>query len=311
MKLKVNYTPGAGAAALYVRQRDFDGKFANFNTLTWDAVESAATKAFLAEPVPGFFAATFTPIEGAGWPLEVIEAATGLMLFDGATEATVVEPVAAPTLTEIRAAIIADHGPGLYGPGVAAEYAVRVTAVVAGSDPVIPIPDVTITLLNAAETVTLDQRRTDSLGQVVFPATDGSYLLRHRKAGYSFADDVAVIDSADAVHVCAGTAFVVPVNTFDGMQTLHITAKDLGTTWAEGDVVKIYPKAARSGTVLLSSKPLEAVIGADGSAYYDGARGLPLDFGAAVRITVGEYYDRSGSIDDTPEKNLLEYPWAA
>lgn len=309
MKLSLNYITGSGAAALYARQRDFSGKYGNFGTLEWDAVESAATQAFFSEPdqvnAPGFYSVDFTPLAGSGWPIEVVEAATGLILFIGETE----EPL---TLAQIRAAIIEDHGAGLYGPGVAAEFAIRVTAVIADSDPVIPIPDVAISLLNADETVTLDQRHTDSLGQAVFPATAGTYLLRHRKAGYSFADDVAEIVAADVVHICAGTAYVVPINQFADMQTLHITAKDLGVTWAVGDAVEIYPTAdQRIGAVLLSSKPLTAAIGADGRAYYDGALGIPVDFGVTVRIVVGDYFDSTitidAALDGLPEKDLSEY----
>lgn len=312
MKLKVNYTPGAGAAALYVRQRDFDGKFANFATLVWDAAESADTKVFFTEPVPGFFVATIIPIEGSGWPLEVIEAATGLMLFDGETEAVVIEPVIPPTLNEIRAAMIIDHGAGLYGPGIAAEFAIRVTAIVAGSDPAIPIPDVAVTLLNADETVILDQKTTNSLGQVVFSQNAGTYILRHRKAGYSFADDVAEIVAADVVHICEGTVLAYPVNQFPDMQTLHITAKLLGPIWAEGDVVEIYPAAGqRVGTALLGGKALMGAIGADGRAYYDGGRGMPVDFGVSVRVVVGDYFDQTieidAALDGPPEKDLSEY----
>lgn len=309
MKLKVNYTPGAGAAALYVRQRSFDGRFANFATLEWDLAQSNATKAFFAEPAPGFFTVDLAPIAGAGWPLEVIEAATGLMLFDGETEAVAVEPVIPPTLDQIRAAIIADHGTGLYGPGVAAEYAIRVTTVIAGSDPPVPIPDVAITLLNADESVSLDQRRTDSLGIAIFPANAGAYILRHRKAGYSFDDDVATIVAADSVHVCEGTAYMSPANSYPDMQTLLITAKLLGPRWAEGDIVKVFAKEGqRPGGVLLGGKPLEAVIGADGRAYYNAQLGVPIDFGVTVRITVGEWLDQTITTDNTPVKNLAEYP---
>lgn len=147
MDITIDYTTGAGPAALYLRQRNFAGKYANFTTLEWDTAESADSKMFFAEPdpvnAPGFYAVAVTPIAGGGWPMEVVEAATGLILYKGETEAAA---VVAPTLNEIRAAIIDDHGPGLYGPGVAAEYAVRVTAVVAGSDPAVPIPDIPQTI---------------------------------------------------------------------------------------------------------------------------------------------------------------------
>ena len=310
MDITIDYTTGAGPAALYLRQRNFAGKYANFTTLEWDAAESADSKAFFAEPdpvnAPGFYAVAVTPIAGGSWPLEVVEAATGLILYKGETEAAA---VAAPTLNEIRAAIIDDHGPGLYGPGVAAEYAVRVTAVVAGSDPAVPIPDVAVTLLNADETVTLDQRHTDSLGQAIFPAIAGTYILRHRKAGYSFADDQAVVEAADVIHICAGTAYVIPAIATPGMQTLIISAKELGIQWAVGDEVLVTPAGTQFvGGSFLIAKSKKATIAANGIAQeVEGIDGVEVDIGAAIKVTIRNYTSEKFAVDAVPVKNISEY----
>lgn len=381
MDLAIDYTTGAGSAAVFARQRNFAGKYGNFSTGQWDTIESANTKVFFTEPdpinAPGFFSASFAPIPGGPFPVDIVEVSSGLVIGKADTDAPVnsipTNPVLAtdsrlnhldgnisaiptnpllapaytapdnagiaatltilqdtahglarldteidaiaggistiPTLAEIKQGIIDDHGAGLYGPGVAAEFSIRVQTIVAGSVPPAPIPDVIVSLLNSDESVSLDQRSTDSMGRAVFPANSGNYRLRYRKAYYSFNIDDVVVAAADVVHVCAGTAHVIPAINIPGTQTLIVSAKELGIAWAAGDVVYATPIGQQAlGGTILSSQAKKAVIGDDGLAEINGIDGIPVDIGAKIRVTVGTYYtSKIIVVDSTPVKNITEY----
>lgn len=311
MDLQIEYTTGAGNAAIYVRQRNFLGKYGNFSTNLWDTAESANTKTFFTEPdavnAPGFFSCSFTPIAGGPWPLDIVRASDGQIIGKADTDVPV---------NSIPAAITADHGPGQYGPGVAADFSIQITAVVAGSDPAIPVPDVTVSLLNEDQSVTLAHKITDSMGRVAFPANNGTYRVRPRTAGYSFDIGEVVVNNADATHTCEGVSLVIPAIDQPGTQTLIISAREMGLSWAAGDKVTIVPAAGQfSGDSVISTKPLRAVIGSDGIAgnWSDDTvpvwiPGVAVDIGLKVHVEVGGYFSsKQFTIDSTPVKTLRGY----
>jgi len=310
MNLQIEYTTGAGAAAVYVRQRNFSGKYGNFVTQAWDTTESANTKVFFTEPdavnATGFFATPdFTPITGGPWPLDIVRASDGLIIGKADTDDAV---------NSILSGITADHGAGIYGPGVSAEFSIEVTTVLVGTST--PIPDVTVTLLNEDQSVVLSQKTSDSMGVTNFPANAGTYVLRHRKAGYSFDPDTAVVTTANVAHTCEGIPLIIPAIYAPGTQTLIISAKELGTPWAAGDKVAITPVGVQfSGDSVVSSKSKRATIGAGGIAGYwtddlvpVWVDGVTVDIGLVVRVEISDYYISSKiTITADPIRTLKAY----
>ena len=281
MQFAIDYETGAGTSALYLRQRNFAGQYANFDTFAWDDVESLACRAYFSEPnpvnAPGFFAVTVVPISGSGWPLEIVEAETGLLLFKGETDAVSVAQ---------------------------GEYRLQVTTAAQNW----AVPDVTVSLYNADGTILLDQRTTDAMGVAVFPVTTGSYTFTSRLSRYSFPNASAQIIGQDVAIFVNGAALVTPVRPEPDYQRLMISAKRLGIQWAKGDKVTITPLPGQKiGNTIISTQHKSMTINADGYAEYDNELGILLDIGVKVRIQLSVYYDKTITIDAAPEKYLTEY----
>jgi hypothetical protein len=288
MNFTIDYTTGAGNAAVYIRQRNFSGKYANFMTSAWDSAESTNTKAFFSEPdpvnAPGFYSVTLVPISGGGWPMEVVEAVTGTILYKGVTKIAAV------------------------GNGAGSEFVIGITVAANNGITTAPVPDVTVTLMNSDGSVLLSQKQTDSMGTVQFPANNGTYIVRYRLTGYSFEDGTVIVDNTSPTYACVGTAKVFPAVPVIGMQILMIYANEIDGSWAIGDAVYVTPAPnQQTATSILSTKPLQAVIGINGVAELNGEVGIPVAIGTRITIRVGSYYSKTITTDDNPVKNLMEY----
>jgi len=184
---------------------------------------------------------------------------------------------ASPTLQNILDGITADHGAGAYGAGAGGEYTITVTTIVADSDPVIPIPDVTVVVMNEGETVLISAHQTNAGGTVSFNVEAGTYVLRHRKTGYYFPDDTAEVVAGDVAHTCEGTAYVLPVSADPEMQVLS------GTHSKSGVTVKAVPLPGQivpEALLTVDKQKLTATTAANGSW------SLTLYVGISYEITI-------------------------
>ncbi len=73
----------------------------------------------------------------------------------------------------------------------------------------VPILGVEVQIWNAAETVMLDTKETDSSGQVVFALDDGAYKVRLAKPQYSFTVPEDLTVSGTTTDTYSGTAIVI------------------------------------------------------------------------------------------------------
>jgi hypothetical protein len=164
---------------------------------------------------------------------DVESATTGL--------ASIMTAVAAlPSAASIRSGITADHGSGPYGPGVQGLYTINITTVV-GTSPTVPVPNVAVAMFNADGSVLLSAGTTDSMGQLSFTANNGTYLVKHYKAGYTFPDDTTAVSGANVTHVCTGTAFSLPSNLNPTTQQLHFYDLNGDTTISVGRKITAAP----------------------------------------------------------------------
>jgi hypothetical protein len=186
-----------------------------------------------------------------------------------------------------------DSQSGAWGPSISGAYLIHVRTVIAGSNPVVPIPGVAVSLLNADGSVTLDNRRTDSMGYASFPRDNGTYIVRHMLAGYSFADDAAVVAGADVNHVCAGTAYVLPINADPDTQVIYFPDTKAGR------VIKARPTSGQLINQTLIDKEYKDATTTAGSSGVT----LTLIRGVEYRVTV----DGWGSLTFTVSGDAQRY----
>lgn len=90
-------------------------------------------------------------------------------------------------------------GSGGGGSGCNISGSSSVTVAIYETGTTTPIPDVTITVLNSTESVTLGAILTNSLGQAAFTLDDGTYVLYLRKSGVSFTKQTMVVAGTTSV----------------------------------------------------------------------------------------------------------------
>lgn len=144
-------------------------------------------------------------------------------------------------ISDIRTGISSDHGEGLYGSGTARPYNISIRTIVKDSDPVIPIPGVSISLFNADESVLIDHRDTDSMGYAEFPVNDGEYTAVSVLARHSFDKRTILVDGANTDDICPGIPFVVPAPIAAGIQILTGSLILPDGSVAVGKKVTAYP----------------------------------------------------------------------
>lgn len=147
-------------------------------------------------------------------------------------------------------------------------------------------------------------------GSNTYVAMDsGNYVLRPTRSLLNATGDYAFNVSATGTKYFVATALTIAAINTPGTQTLIISAKELGATWAVGDAVVITPAGKQVvGSAVLSTAPINAAIAANGLAQQiPGVDGVAVDIGAIITVKVGDYYTKTITVDSTPVKNILSY----
>jgi hypothetical protein len=121
-----------------------------------------------------------------------------------------------------------------------------------------PIADVSVQVLNSAQTLLLDIKDTDSNGQVVFALDDGSYKIRLAKSQYSFTVPEDLTVSGTTVDTYDGTALVITPGSGAGECEVSIF------TSSQRPTVSL---ASLSGTAQIINLPVELT-----GIYYPGQK---------------------------------------
>ena len=102
-----------------------------------------------------------------------------------------------------------------------------------------PVPDVRALVMNSAQTLNIDDKYTDVLGDAVFAPAAGTYKIRLAKAGWSFTVPETMVVTADGISTFVGTE-VSTGAPIAGMQKLKGGCILPSDTPAEGCIVSAY-----------------------------------------------------------------------
>jgi hypothetical protein len=168
-----------------------------------------------------------------------------------------------------------------------------------------PIPDVSIIILNTAETVKLKSGITDANGQLTVSLNDGAYKMRLSKSMVNFVVPETLTVSGATLKTCVGSP-VSPTAPAAGLQTLIIYPTDIGLTYTSG--AKITAKAAASNssvdTAVLTD---EVTVAEDKTTHFE----MQIAKGATVRITAKvrttKFIDKEITISQSDTAYLANY----
>jgi hypothetical protein len=151
-----------------------------------------------------------------------------------------------------------------------------------------PIPDVTVTLLNDAETIILQILTTDVNGQFVTALDDGTYKVRLRKSNFVFTVPETLTVSGATTDTYTGTGFAITPPPTPDLITLYANVYDLGIAGVSGLTVNVKPEPAPtiiSDTII--SDTIETTT-TDGNGYFE----LTLAKGALIRVEIGTFFSK-------------------
>ena len=164
---------------------------------------------------------------------------------------------AAPTVGDIDTELTANHGAGSWlAGGISGSNTVAITIV---DQVAAPTPDASVTIKNAAGTVLLDAKLSDTNGIVDFTADDGTYLLYVRKAGYSYTVPETLVVNGDTTQTVTG-ALVTPALPDPNLQALLVSVIDYGYEGTDGAVITATPEGENQylDSTVVSSEILTA-----------------------------------------------------
>ena len=146
----------------------------------------------------------------------------------------------------------------------------------------VPILGVEVQVWNAAQTVMLDSKSTDSSGQVVFALDDGAYKVRLAKPQYSFTVPEDLTVSSTTVDTYSGTAIVITPGSGAGECEVSIFAASQRPTVnlanLEGSAEIISLPAELSGIFYPGLKVTGTYDSVNGRVYWVLPRGSTVQF---------------------------------
>lgn len=200
---------------------------------------------------------------------------------------------------------------GVGGQAVVAEFVIEeesganvVTVTVQEADGT-PIPDVSVAVFNAAETVKLKSGMTDQNGQLVVALNDGLYSMRLSKAMVNFTTPELLVVSGATSKTAIGSP-VSPTAPAAGLQTLVIYPADLGLEYSSGAKIsaKIQEYNSSVDTAILTSQILVAE---DKTTHFE----MQIAKGARVRLTgkfrTEIFLTKDLTISQSDNANLTDY----
>lgn len=125
----------------------------------------------------------------------------------------------------------------------------------------VAIVDATVRILNATQTVSYDEKVTDSLGSAVFALAAGSYRVRISKPGWTFTVPETLTVTADGQNIFTGSE-VLDTTPPPGTQLLKGNCVLPSVVAAEGCIVSAYitKKNVLVGHDVLSCQKLEHTV---------------------------------------------------
>lgn len=200
---------------------------------------------------------------------------------------------------------------GVSGKAVVGEFVIEeasganaVTITVRQAD-LTPIPDVSVRILNSAQTLTLKTATTNAIGQVVTALNDGSYKVRLSKSLVNFTvpETLTVSGTTTIAYTGAPISVTAPAT---GLQTLIIFPTDLGLTMSTTAVITARIKRLNTiiDTAVITSQQLLAV---DHTTHWE----MQIVKGADVEIVgkegTSKFYNKEITITDDDSRNLSDY----
>ena len=208
-----------------------------------------------------------------------------------------------PTPLEIDAELTSKHGSGLWASGGATGANQVIISIIDGNSD--PLPDVNVTVLNSDQTVTLDGKVTDSLGQVTFALDNDTYKIRLRKSFVSFTVPETLVVSGDTTISYSGSVFS-PALPSAGLQNVYgeITDPSLaGATGASISAVSLNRNQAVDSRVITKQKLIDTSNG--------GLFSLTLAKGGLFRVTGiledVKFLDVNITVTEDDTKNISSY----
>lgn len=168
-----------------------------------------------------------------------------------------------------------------------------------------PIPDVSVVILNSAETLTLLTGTTNAIGQLVVALNNGTYKVRLSKAMVNFTVPETLVVSGTTADAYTGDP-ITPTAPASGLQTLYIVPTTLGLVYSPGMVFTAVIDAINThvDTAILDNQVLTAV---DHTTHFE----MQIAKGAVVNIIgkngVTKFFELAITIDTNSTKNLADY----
>ena len=170
-----------------------------------------------------------------------------------------------------------------------------------------PIPDVSVLILNSAQTVKLKSGTTDANGQVTpgFALNDGTYKIRLSKLMVNFTTPETLTVSGETEKICIGTV-VSPTAPSAGLQTLYIIPTTLGLAYSADMVLSavISQLNEEVDTAVLTNQILTGV---DKTTHFE----MQIAKGAVVTITgwngTTKFLEKTITITSDDTRNLVAY----
>jgi hypothetical protein len=248
--------------------------------------------------------ATKNGIDDAAFVLTVAKIDTGRYMVTGTVPATY-------TTNDVVQISVTATVNGISGKAVINDFIVEedvgantVTITVEEADHT-PIPDVSVEIYNAAQTVKLKSGMTDVNGQLVVALNDGSYKIRLSKAMVNFTTPETLTVSGATAKTCTGVPVSVTAPSA-GLQTIYIILTDLGLEYSP--TMSLWAIANRLNTIVDTAVISNQILLAeDKGTYFE----MQIAKGAVVTITGQNgdsiFYKKEITIDTNDTKNLSDY----
>ena len=167
-----------------------------------------------------------------------------------------------------------------------------------------PIPDVTVSIMDNGETVTIGRKVTDSNGQVVVALDDATYKVRLSKAGVVFTVPETVVVTVDATEILYGDTVVIAAPADPGACRVYDYlflpgSSDKPTTVVSKALIKKLPYD-KDGKLHSGDEITGVYSAASGLIYWDIVRG------ATVLFEVDDFIKITKAVPDLDTARLID-----